>query len=77
MSVNWYLYRFYSVLHQTILLVNGEPLGQERVKINIVVHYSLQRHSCYRPNAVILAFRANKGIVICGGGGAMLLAEMW
>ena len=25
-------YRFYSVQRQTILLVNGEPLGQERVK---------------------------------------------
>ena len=24
-------YRFYSVQRQTILLVNGEPLGQERV----------------------------------------------
>ena len=24
-------YRFYSVSRQTILLVNGEPLGQERV----------------------------------------------
>ena len=24
-------YRFYSVYRQTILLVNGEPLGQERV----------------------------------------------
>ena len=25
-------YRFYSVERQTILLVNGEPLGRERVK---------------------------------------------
>ena len=25
-------YRFYSVYRQTILLVNGEPLGRERVK---------------------------------------------
>ena len=25
-------YRFYSVLRQTILLVNGEPLGRERAK---------------------------------------------
>ena len=31
-SANWQLYRFYSVKRQTILLVNGEPLGQERVK---------------------------------------------
>jgi len=28
-------YRFYSVQRQTILLVNGEPLGRERVKINL------------------------------------------
>ena len=28
--------RFYSVWRQTILLVNGEPLRSERVKINIV-----------------------------------------
>ena len=25
-------YRFYSVQRQTILLVNGEPIGRERVK---------------------------------------------
>ena len=28
----WGTYRFYSVQRQTILLVNGEPLGRERVK---------------------------------------------
>ena len=26
-------YRFYSVLRQTIVLVTGEPLGQERVNL--------------------------------------------
>ena len=30
-------YRFYSVKRQTILLVNGEPFGQERV--NIIKNY--------------------------------------
>ena len=28
-------YRFYSVYRQTILLVNGEPLGREKVKDTI------------------------------------------
>ena len=27
-------YRFYSILRQTILLVNGEPIESERVKSN-------------------------------------------
>ena len=27
-------YRFYSVWRQTILLVNGEPIGRERVNTN-------------------------------------------
>ena len=30
-------YRFYSVSRQTILLVNGEPLGRERVKVYIAL----------------------------------------
>ena len=30
-------YRFYSVQRQTILLVNGEPLGREGVNIIIII----------------------------------------
>ena len=38
--IGTYLYRFYSVWRQTILFVNGEPLGQERVTSNR--HFSVE-----------------------------------
>ena len=43
-SANWHLHRFYSVKRQTILLVNEEPLGQERVNIiKNCPHFTLSR----------------------------------
>ena len=38
-------YRFYSFLRQTILLVNGEPLGQERVN-NVKNYVPIKCNAC-------------------------------
>ena len=43
-------YRFYSVERQTILLVNGEPLGQERVN---ALRYALSPTSLSRPRLMM------------------------
>ena len=40
-------YRFYSVKRQTILLVNGEPLGRERVKVCHKQFSTSPLHSSY------------------------------
>ena len=45
-------YRFYSVQRQTILLVNGEPLGRERVKLKYTcvsgnLAYAIKCYECH------------------------------
>jgi len=55
-------YRFYSVSHQTSLLVNGEPLGRERVKkhfntksekLGMIAVYHWIKHDCTVPSSIL------------------------
>ena len=54
-------YRFYSVSRQTILLVNGEPLGQERVKyLSTYDSFVLQQQKYLNSHSQVVNFTVKR-----------------